>query len=286
MGSYENYNVIQHENKIKLLDFQKVVSFKDAKQALICNWARGLGVSFTIIGTILNERPQKAVVFSITEQKLSVLHNKLSECKKSNYISDEDIQKIDFGKDKIFIMYANGDVSTIYNGYALNQNESINCEYLFFDGIYPVPISYINAKKVVAFIHENNYDHHLEKKFNNAFVSVINEDYKTLLKHDLISECILEQTKERSDWYNEYAIMDKPKKQQDIEIDYNKKPDRKYELYMSYPINDYAKKFLIDTLAELENEYDNVEKNKDTVLTRKNLLNMIVDLQKTISYRL
>lgn len=61
----------------------------------------------------------------------------------------------------------------------------------------------------------------------------------------------------------------------------SKKNNRLEELMLSYKVESHNI-FLIQTLAKLQTEYDEIVPSKDNVLTRRNLLKMIMELQEQL----
>lgn len=285
MSTYQNYQDIN--SKIELCDFQKAIQIKSGKDTVICNWARNLGRSFTIMMTILKDKPESVLYFKSNNDYLDVLHYKYTEIIQKDYAIKNSINDYKKTKEKIQITYNNGSVTTIYNWYMLPIEYGVmQFDYIIFDSLLPTHLKDIYAKRIFSFITTNNYNHHLEKLFGDKTVVVLNEDYNTALKNGLTSTNLLEQARLRmtdKDWYNQYDILSKPVEEDKYKSIFDSVPDRKYELYFSYAVNDPSKRFIIDSLVGLEEEYDAIDKTKDTVLTRKNLLDMITQLQRELN---
>ncbi len=298
MATYQNYNRENEYNNIKLYDYQNAIQIKSGRDTLVCNWARGLGATYTIMATILKEKPNNVLYFKGNNDRLKALNDKYNEILHTNNgeicIDNEFTDKIKdiiHAKDKTKITFFNNQVVNIINWYSIPiGHEVMNFDYIFFDGILPTPLKDITGNRTISFVTTNNYDNHLEKLYGNNTTNILNEDYNTGLENGLFDKQMLDKiTKDIQDtnnikrWYDSYAIMDRPRGEVVSYIS-NKDANRKYELYQSLSITP-ANKFLIDSLVGLEEEYDLIAKTKDTVLTRRNLLEMITQLYKNIGIR-
>jgi len=250
------------------------------------------------MATILKEKPNNVLYFKGNNDWLKSLNDKYNEILHVNNgeicIDNEFIDKIKdiiHAKDKTKIKFFNNQVVNIINYYSIPRgHEVMNFDYIFFDGLLPVPLKDITGNRVISFITTNNYDNHLEKLYGNNTTNILNEDFSTGLNSGLFNKQTLDKfsknIKESGDmkkWYDDYAIMDKPDGKVVSYIS-NKDANRKYELYQSL-MTTPANKFLIDSLIGLEEEYDLTAKTKDTVLTRRNLLEMITQLYKNLGLR-
>jgi len=282
MPSLKNYNSGNQE--IQMFDYQKAVQIKTGRDTLICNWARGLGKTFTIMFLIIEQKPKNILYFKSNNEYLKTLNDKFNETIYSCPNVKDSIKNIIMKKDKLEITYQNGEKTFIYNWYTLPLGHGINqFDYVIFDGLLPSPLENINAKRTISFITVNNYDRHLERLFGDKTVIVLNEDYKTGINCDIFTNSFIDNIKQNisiEDWYEQYDLLNNPNEDKQLNLDTN--INRKYDLYQSYAITNPSKKFLIDSLIGLEEEYDATDKTKDTVLTRKNLLEMIVQLQREI----
>jgi hypothetical protein len=283
MNITQNYN--EEGIHIKMYDFQRAIQIKSGRDTLICNWARGLGKTFTMMSTILEERPYSVLYFRFQNDGLKTLNDKYREITKMFDNVKSCIKEYNYSKEKIEIVYSNNQRTTIYNWYMLPIEYGVRqFDYIIYDDLLPSPLKDIYTNKTLSFVTINNYDNHLEKMFGDKTVIVLNEDYSTGLNCELFSEVVIEKIKEdyskTNIWFNDFDLLSKPIENKKEVI--NLSTNRKYELYQSYAIDNPSKRFIIDSLIGLEEEYDNIDKTKDTVLTRKNLLDMIIQLTKEL----
>jgi hypothetical protein len=271
-----------------MYDYQRAVQIRTGRDTLICNWARGLGQTFTIMSTILEERPHSILYFKSQNDGLRTLSEKYKEIIKMFDGIRISIKDFSYSKEKIEITFNNGQKTTIYNWYMLPIEYGVrHFDYIFFEGLLPAQLKDIHTNRTVSFVTMNNYDFKLEKMFGDKTVSVLNEDYNSGIKVGLLSQYMFDTIKSDTStsnnlWYGEYDILSKPT---DVVVKQyiDTTPNRKYELYQSYAIDNPSKRFIIDSLIGLEEEYDSIDKSKDTVLTRKNLLEMIIQLQRELN---
>jgi hypothetical protein len=268
-----------------MYDFQRAIQIKSGRDTLICNWAKGLGATFTIMSTILEERPFSVLYFRFQNDGLKTLNEKYHEIIKLFDNLKSIIREYNYSKEKIEIIYSNGQKTTIHNWYMLPIEYGVRqFDYIIYDGLLPSPLRDIHTNRTLSFVTINNYNNHLEKMFGDKTVIVLNEDYTTGMNCGLFSKNMIEKIKEdysKSDiWFNNFDLLSKPPENKKEVI--NLSTNRKYELYQSYAVDNPSKRFIIDSLIGLEEEYDNIDKTKDTVLTRKNLLDMIIQLTKEL----
>jgi len=275
--------------KIKMYDYQRAIQIKNNKEILICNWARGLGASYTIMSTILKERPEKVLYFSSNNDRLNSLKSNCESLLSANLDLKNSIKSINYCHDNIKIIFHDQVIINIINWYSISRgHDTMKFDYIFFDELLPVPLKDIISNRIVSFITTNNYDNHLEVLFGNN-ATILNEDYNTGLDNGLFNKVLIDEITENilnsgnsKLWYRDYAIMDNPKN--DITSEIDKNSNRKYDLYACCKV-DLSNKFLIDALIGLEEEYDLIPKTKDTVMTRKNLLEMITQMYKNLGLR-
>jgi len=288
MTKFNNYNLnngVKWEDiNITMFDYQKAIHIKSGRDALICNWSRGLGATYTILATILKNRPENVLYLRGKHDWLNSLKNKLDEILKMNNDLKNSIKDIHMTKEDMRIVFYDFKVINIVNWHTIPVDHNVmNFDYIFFDGILPTSLKNITGNRTISFVTTNNYDFHLEKLYGNCTTNILNEDYKTGMNVGMFNQSMMDKIKDNCNikqWYEEHAIMSKPEennKEKDSEEDIN----RKYELYQSFQVTP-ANKFLMDSLIGLQEEYDAIAKTKDTVLTRKNLLEMIGQLYKSI----
>lgn len=262
---------------VNLTKWQKEFIESNDKE-IILNWCRGAGTTFSLMIKILRKKPQTVLFYS--NRSLNALHNKINEIKK--FIADINlsIDSMFLFSNKLQIIYKDKTRTTIYIPDNSNKDDILNhVHYIIFDGCLPYVIDY-KANQTISLLNINNYDKKLQKLCPKSkiievdysdedirgkkYLNTVKQNIKT--EHDLIT------------YYNEYELLSKPL---DNLISY---PDTRRQLIEQSIQITPDNMFLIDTLINLQNEYDNTPCNKDTILTRKNLLDMIMCLQRDLGF--
>jgi len=245
---------------------------------LILNWSRGLGKTFTLAKLVLDKRPKNVLyirnnnnnsLIGITENIKQILMEKNNDYLKNiNGIQyGRKCVNIKWGKEKEICNYSNynDNQTNIYNYYDCEnlqeQFQNIRYDYVFFDNILPYLISDLKYNRSISTITMNNFDKKLNTLYSQNYL-ILEADYKEGIKNNLYRGLELtDMNKEnQSRWYSEFAILDDPCKK----------------------ISDNS---LIDILSKLEKELNYMPYNKDTVLTRKNLLEMILSIYKQLEFK-
>jgi hypothetical protein len=120
-------------------------------------------------------------------------------------------------------------------------------DYVIFDGLLPFETGFITTNSI-SLVHVNNCNKLLQKMYLQH--KIMELDYTKALEVGTINNKFVDENKNSEYWYNEFAILDNP----------------------ITKVND--NNFLYQTLYNLQEEYKKLEGSKDTVLTRKNLLDM------------
>lgn len=259
-------------SELKLYDFQReMVDNKDS--FILCNWSKGLGKTYTIVNKIIKDKPKYVIVDSLGD--LTSYREKLDDILHCNSFLFKDIESLSLMNNCIKIKYKDGSKTTIVTLKDINRGV-IPTEFvdlIVFDGILPYDNGY-KSKQVISMITTNNYDGKLQK----LFPKIVIKEYglSTIKKYNILDNDFINHMKENdlNRYYNEIDITSEPSK---IKTE-NTKRNRYEEIMLSYRVTQ-ENKFYIDTLIKLEEEYDKLPSSKDTVLTRQNLLKMIMQVK-------
>jgi hypothetical protein len=264
---------------VELKPWQKEFVESNEKE-IILNWCRGAGTTFSLMAKIIEKKP--STVLFCSNIGLKYLKYKLDEMVKLCNLKLDDYILLNTHKMKI--TYLDGNETNIYTSSIQSNIEMIpnEIDWIVFDKTLPYKMDY-QSKQVVSLLNINNYDHKLQRLCPNS--KIIEVDSTMALKEGLLSEKWIKKTKDDienendlTNYYDELELLSPP-------LDNLVYPPntRKYDIYNSIPVESHNK-FLVDTLINLQNEYDNISCSKDTVLTRKNLLDMIMDLQRQLGF--
>lgn len=241
--------------RVKLFDYQQEVLDSEAKDIYL-NWARGMGKTFTVAWYIIKKRPETVAY----NGRKSDLEEKFKEIKDSGY----------FFENNIAISIINGDIVLefhdsfkvkIINIRDKSQDvlEYMNPDlYVFEDSI--IGISNYSPKIVTGSRNVNDSIQGMATRSLNEESLVSNKDYKLAPKgfYDL-QNVVDVALKDSNGFYDNYAILDK-----------NHEEEQKM----------YFHEFQDKALQSLQKQFLDTEVSKDTVMTRKNLLEMIKDLNQ------
>lgn len=254
----KDFNFFEHQTEV----------INSCEPMIICNWARGLGKTFTIACKILNER-YKNVLYVNCPMNTVALQEKFREIGRLRLFGF-DVEK--FSNDKIILSYMDGAKAVIYSYTISNRGlHTDSYDLIVFDGILPFKMDCI-AKQVISMVTINNYDKKLQRLY--PYNRIYEYDYKYGIEQQLLDKNMMDKMQDNPKFYDEFAILSKP----DSALIDNQYSDRYNEVFSAYKV-DGSNKFLMESLAKLELEYDKVPQTKDTVLTRQNLMSMILQIR-------
>lgn len=226
---------------MKMYKHQKEL-LESKEDKIIVNWPRGSGKDAAIM-FLLGENKYKNVYMPCSKFTLKRFFNKLvSNIEEIDY---RKIREIDHNvtESTIILTFLDGTESTIHSSWS-----SGNVDLLLLNNEEPDYYEQSNAIKTISFVTTNNYDKHLESNYKEY--KVFNIDYRDLMDESILHIDTLISSARGKYFYKEYAIKDN---EPEIELD-----DFKYK-----------------ALQRLQKQFLDTADTKDTVLTRKNLLDMI-----------
>jgi hypothetical protein len=245
----------------KLYDYQKEV-IESNENKIIMNWARCNGKTWTIANYIKEKKPRE-VLWANFASKLNNLQEKFNELLHMDDEFKNSLSSFRLSNQEIYFKYHDGSYTKIK---LLNRHElkdfyqyeiKKKVDLIVYDDCYPFDTGYV-ADKIICSITENNYDKHLQQKFSDFYIS--ETDYRDALRNNLISNEIIERLKEdnKEKFLKEFAIL-----------------DSLYEINLNN-----LELFATKTIKDLINEYEKIPKANNTILTRKNIIEMIKDLKQ------
>lgn len=231
---------------MKLYSYQeKLVNSKSDR--ILVNWARGVGKSTGIFAYILEHKPKTVSMDSFTYWNMQdhLRDNKLAD---SQVVINESYINVKHLKDDTQTIISRDDIT--------NDNKTENYELIVFRNLWTLE-NKIKSKKAIKVITEN-ISSYSDREMYSGY-EVIEVDYKDALKENAISiDKVVEFAMEDSDsFYRQFAIKDKPKK---VKVNFDQ--------------------FKEEALQRLQAQFMNTNDSKDTVLTRKNIIEMIKDLKE------
>lgn len=231
---------------MKLYTYQKeLVNSKEDR--ILVNWARATGKDVGLAYYILENKPSRVLVNGLAYGLETLVESFKRMTLEYNYEIEHRHFEITItfngtGK-KIYINYGSTSSSEVYD-LTVNYNEYD--AYRFKD----VKGKYILATTLN--VHESK--RYIEK---SVFDKVLNVDYKEALKENALDVDTIIESAQGTRFYEQYALLDK-------------KPSDE----MSF--NTFKEK----ALQKLQKQFLSIPDSKDTVLTRKNIIEMIKDLQQ------
>ena len=179
------------------------------------------------------------------------------------YLQNNEVEGIKLAKtlNRIYLIHTTTNFTTTIESERIDNNvDTENYDLMVFDASFAYNYD-VKSKKAIKVLTQNvhSYTDNEKEVYNNY--EVIEVDYKDAFKEDAVSinKAVEFAIVDSQKFYNQFAIKDKPKK-----------PKVSFESFKE------------DALQRLQKQFMNTSDSKDTVLTRKNIIEMIKDL-KTIN---
>lgn len=238
---------------MELLKHQKelVNEFKEGN-SVICNWSRGGGKTFMLAYLILENKPNKVLIKSYAFDPLAKLNEKFEELFKIEPTYKLEISNYKFTKQYIRILFKNNTEIEIVG------NDDKDADLVVYDEREP-EWDYRKNKSVhnnfISMITKNNANGRLQEFYD---CKIIESDIFDLVEEGLYDSTIVRKLLlEPKSFYRERAILSK--EEQDT-MDFGE--------------------FQGKALQKLMKQFLSIPDTKDTVLTRKNIIEMIKDLKQ------
>ncbi|AJA41378.1 hypothetical protein AXJ14_gp059 [Geobacillus virus E3] len=246
---------------MKLYDYQREI-IESNENKIMMNWARCNGKTYTIANYIKEKRP-KEVLWANFANKLNNLQEKFNELLHMDDEFKNSLSSFKLSNQEIYFKYHDGSYTKIK---LLNRHElkdfyqyeiKKKVDLIVYDDCYPFDTGYV-ADKIICSITENNYDKHLQQSYPDFFIS--EKDYRTALDVGLMTNEIIQRIKEENpeQFLKEFAILD--------------------SLYGDSFVD--LNLFVTKTIRQLIYEYERIPSANNTVLTRKNIIEMIKTLKE------
>lgn len=234
---------------MKLYTYQEqfINDVKEGK-SVVCNWARGGGKTLAVVKMLLDVRPEKITYSSY--DGLRLLKEKIKELLELDGRYDELIKRIYSSEDRITIEFHSGEVVRILSE---SQRGLPETEYTIYEDKIPRDIDK-DKNKYIIMMTKNNYNKELQKRFSN----VIETDVYDLINCGLYDHDFLRENSSSKYFYYEWAIKSKTPEGNKVSV---------------LDFKDQA-------LQRLMRQFLDTADTKDTVLTRKNIIEMMKDLKE------
>ena len=232
---------------MELYTYQKELLNSTGKKVYV-NWSRGAGLDTALATYILEKKPEKVLLYGH-----SFDYRGLKDCIEA---SSEDyhakiMNEIET-KELLLQFEKTGQAIRISITANVSELEAVDM-VIIHESNYMDDLKYLNenSKKLFVIGKGNIHDKQFGEYDGTSIV-----DYKTHVNEDITAlDVLLDAVTKGDNFYNEYAILNKPK-----------------ENVMSF--GDFRKQ----ALQKLQNQFLKTSDTKDTVLTRKNIIEMIKDL--------
>lgn len=254
----------------RMLDYQKEIVENVTSPTIIGNMSRGGGKYYILACKVLYERPKVCLYMNWTSNQFRALIEKFKEIYNTSSEIKDTISYLSDDRNKIKIIFTNGDISEIYNYNSLKQEDKLFNTYVDMV-LYSncLPQFDIKSKKHIAMI-SMSYSW-LMNMYPCRAIKIYNISLKELIRNNLMTKDSLDEIKkdisklnfrQEFDLFGEYdeIFSDKETDVNNIKFD--------------------TGNFYDNQIEELMIEYSEIPKNRNTTLTRENILQQIHLLQE------
>jgi hypothetical protein len=253
----------------KMLDYQKEIVENVSTTTIIGNMPRGGGKDYILACKVLYERPRVCLYMSWTRSQFRPLGENLKGILKSEKIFNNEIKYFHEDKDYIKLIFNNGEITEVYNYNSLKQEDKLLNTYVDMV-LYSncLPQFDIKSKKHIAMV-SISYSW-LRNMFPCKDIKVYNIGLKELIQNNLTTKEWLDEIKKDDNKLNfrqEFDLFEEYEEIFSVQDDNNKKNKINKENFYNIQIE------------ELMQEYADTPKNRNTTLTRENILKQIQMLQ-------
>lgn len=254
----------------RMLDYQKEIVENVTSPTIIGNMSRGVGKDYILACKVLYERPKVCLYMNWTSNQFGVLRKKFKEIHNTSTEMKDTISYLSDDRNKIKIIFNNGDISEIYNYNSLKQGDkllNIYVDMVLYSNC--LPQFDIKSKKHIAMI-SMSYSW-LINMYPCRAIKIYNISLKELMQNNLI-------TKESLDGIKKDVSQLNFRQEFDLFGEYDEIfSDNKIDLKNTkFDTNSFYDK----QIEELMIEYSETPKNRNTTLTRENILKQIKELQE------
>lgn len=235
---------------IKLTTYQEeMVNVLRNGESVVCNWARGTGKDVALAHAILSMVSQKVVLVNKMYGIESLVELMSSTIKKDLWLQAY-VVSFTANDKKIEIKFSNGFEIEVTEDYNLIDDNTL----VYFEDHMPHKFVTNPPKQFVFMTTQNNYGEKLQSNFS---CRVIDVDIFAAVREGIIDEKFVRDNMAQPQFLNEYAILCK-KSEYDISFH----------------------EFQAQALKRLQRQFLMTRDSHDTVLTRKNIMEMIKDLKQ------
>lgn len=253
-----------------MFNYQKEIVENTTATTIIGNMPRGGGKDYILACKVLYERPKTCLYMNWTSNQFGVLREKFKEIHATSLEMKDIISYLCDDRNKIKIIFNNGDISEIYNYNSLKQGDKLLNTYVDMV-LYSncLPQFDIKSKKHIAMI-SMSYSW-LSSMYPCRAIKIYNISLKELIQNNLMTKSWLDEIRKDTSKLNFRQEFDIFEEYEEI---FNTENDKeinnlKFDKENFYDIQ----------IEELMQEYAETPKNKTTTLTRENILKQISILQ-------
>jgi hypothetical protein len=240
---------------VKLFDYQeKLVEEVRQGNSVLGNWARGAGKDFVLGYIVVKVRPRKMIYVERNSVDFEKLRFAVEEVIRLEDMQSH-IKNFHSSYNKLRLELHNGELVEVLR--YVNGVNFKNTEFVIFNNQLPTilpdfPDSLVRQETISL----TTLNNHTNKIQNNYLSKVIEVDGFELLANGQLTSKNAKDMLEYGDFYNEFAIKSSSTNKDEISfLDFKHK-----------------------AMQKLMNQFLKTPDSKDTVLTRKNIIEMIKDL--------
>jgi hypothetical protein len=241
---------------VKLYNYQeKLVEEVRQGNSVIGNWARGAGKDFALGYIVVKVRPRKMIYVERNSGDFGNLRFAVEEVMRLEEMQEK-IKGFHSSYDKLSLELHNGEsVEVLRYVEGVNFN---NTDYVIFNNQLPTPLpnfpDSLVKQETISLTTLNNHNNRIQNNYHSKVIEV--DGFELLANGQLVGKNAKDML-EYGNFYNEFAIKSNPKNKDEISF-----TDFKYK-----------------AMQKLMNQFLKTPDSKDTVLTRKNIIEMIKDLE-------
>jgi hypothetical protein len=223
-------------------------------KSVVGNWSRGGGKDFTLVRILFELKPKKVLYVDDRYNGAQFLYEKINELIDMDEDTRFKVEKVDYSKfhSKITIEFRSGELIEVVSEYTNAVKWTL--DYIIFNGYFDNTIRRIGVPYVYMTT-QNNSDARLQKQHN---CKVVEADIYDLLEEGYYDKGMVRKLPTSKSFYEQWAILNKIPKREKVTVgDFKEEASKK-----------------------LMNQFLDTPDTKDTVLTRKNIIEMLKDLKQ------
>ncbi|TYS56318.1 hypothetical protein FZC83_01745 [Rossellomorea marisflavi] len=221
-------------------------------KTVVGNWARGAGKTFSLARVLFEVKPRKVLYFSDSSRGIWELGERIGELLSSDEDLKNSLSSYNISSNKIDFKFYTGETVVVLPG---KNSEGIrNVDYVFFDNIFDEKLSYIGSQYVLVTT-QNNHNKNLQHAHR---CKVIDVDIFDLVVDKIYGKDFVREVMSNESFFKEWGILNEFKSRDSLSV------------------NDFKE----EASRKLMKQFLDTPYTKDTVLTRKNIIEMLKDLKQ------